>query len=156
LVLALLPLLLVGLAALLSFVLGPGTSADAVYSGMSSMEGMSGQDMANMPGMGGMEPYTGARVRGHASYVSVAVAEEGIIMPSVTHAGPTTFQVFNLGVGARHLRIEGPGVAKHLLVHPGEKVSWTGTLRVGTYRVASTDAAGVRRGPVTTLRVGPL
>ena len=129
-------------------------------SGMLSMGGMaemSGQDMGNMPGMGGMGPYTGARVGGHASYVSVGLTEDRIAMTSVTHAGPTTFRVINLGVRAHHIRIEGPGVAKHLLVQPGEKVSWTGTLRAGgTYRVASTDPAGVRRGPGTTLRVRPL
>jgi hypothetical protein len=89
--------------------------------------------------------------------VSVGLSEERIAMTSVTHAGPTTFQVINLGVRAHHIRIEGPGIAKHLLMHPGEKVSWTGTLRPGgTYRVARTDAAGVRRGPGTTLRVRPL
>jgi hypothetical protein len=176
--LGLLPLLLLGLASLLIFVLGPGTSAHAVYSGMSSMEGMSEmsyqdmadmpgmsyQDMANMPGMSyqdmanmpGMDSHTGVRVRGHVSYVSVGVAEEGIVMTNVTHAGPTTFHVLNLGLRAHRVRIEGPGVAKQFLLQSSEKESWTVTLRVGTYRVGSTDAAGVRRGPATTLRVTPL
>src|SRR5919198_3053164 len=123
-------------------------------SGMSNMGGMSemsDQDMGNMPGMGGMGPYTGARVGGHASYVSVGLSEDRIAMTSVTHAGPTTFRVINLGVQAYHLRIEGPGIAKQLHLQRGEKVHWTGTLRPGTYRVAFTDAAGVRRGPGTTL-----
>jgi hypothetical protein len=131
--------------------------SDQDMGNMPGMSGMSDQDMANMPGMGGMGPYTGARVGGHASYVSVGLTEDRIAMTNVTHPGPTTFQVINLGLRAHHVRIEGPGVTKHLLVRPGEKVSWTGTLRAGgTYRVGSTDAAGVRRGPGTTLRVRPV
>jgi hypothetical protein len=150
--LGLLPLLLVGLASLFIFVLGPGTSIRAVHSGMSGMSGMSDQDMASMPGM---DSHTGVRVRGHVSYVSVGLAEDGMVMTSVTHAGPTTFHVLNIGERAHRLRIEGPGVAKQLLLQPSEKESWTVTLRVGTYRMVYTDAARVRRSLRLTLRVTP-
>ena len=127
-------------------------------SGMSNMGGMSemsDQDMGNMPGMSGMGPYTGARVGGHASYVSVGLSEDRIAMTSVTHAGPTTFHVLNIGERTHRVRIAGPGVAKQLLLQPSEKASWTVTLRTGTYRVAYTDAAHVARGLQLRLRVTP-
>jgi hypothetical protein len=121
-------------------------------SGMSGMPGMSGQDMASMPGM---DSHTGVRVNGHVSYVSVGLDENGIVMTSVTHAGPTTFHVLNIGERAHRVRIEGPGVAKQLLLQASEKASWTVTLRAGTYRVAYTDAAHVARGLVLKLRATP-
>jgi hypothetical protein len=131
--------------------------------GMYGMSGMSGQDMASMPGMSGqsmasmpgMDSHTGVRVNGHVSYVSVGLDDNGIVMTSVTHAGPTTFHVLNIGERAHRVRIEGPGVAKQLLVQPSEKASWTVTLRTGTYRVAFTDAAHVTRGLRLTLRATP-
>ena len=127
----------------------PGMSG---MSGMSGMPGMSGQDMASMPGM---DSHTGVRVNGHVSYVSVGLDENGIVMTSVTHAGPTTFHVLNIGERAHRVRIAGPGVAKQLLLQPSEKASWTVTLRTGTYRVAYTDAAHVARGLQLRLRVTP-
>jgi hypothetical protein len=120
--------------------------------GMAGMPGMSGQDMASMPGM---DSHTGVRVKGHVSYVSVGLDENGIVMTSVTHAGPTTFHVLNIGERAHRVRIEGPGVAKQLLLRASEKASWTVTLRAGTYRVAYTDAAHVARGLVLKLRATP-
>jgi hypothetical protein len=131
--------------------------------GMSGMSGMSGHDMASMPGMSGhdmasmpgMDSHTGVRVKGHVSYVSVGLDENGMAMTSVTHAGPTTFHVLNIGERAHRVRIAGPGVAKQLLLQPSEKASWTVTLRTGTYRVAYTDAAHVARGLQLRLRVTP-
>ncbi|HKO24063.1 MAG TPA: hypothetical protein VJY65_04905 [Chloroflexota bacterium] len=120
--------------------------------GMASMPGMSGQSMASMPGM---DSHTGVRVNGHVSYVSVGLDENGIVMTSVTHAGPTTFHVLNIGERAHRVRIEGPGVSKQLLLQASEKASWTVTLRAGTYRVAYTDAAHVARGLVLKLRATP-
>ena len=118
--------------------------------GMAGMPSMSGHDMASMPGM---DSHTGVRVKGHVSYVSVGLDENGIVMTSVTHAGPTTFHVLNIGERAHRVRIAGPDVAKQLLLQPSEKASWTVTLRAGTYRVAFTDAAHVTRG--LGLRVTP-
>ena len=119
---------------------------------MPGMSGMSGHDMASMPGM---DSHTGVRVNGHVSYVSVGLDENGIVMTSVTHAGPTTFHVLNIGERAHRVRIAGPGVAKQLLLQPSEKASWTVTLRTGTYRVAYTDAPHVTRGLRLKLRVTP-
>jgi hypothetical protein len=120
--------------------------------GMAGMAGMSDQDMASMPGM---DSHFGVRVRGHVSYVSVGLTEDGIAMTGVTHAGPTTFNVLNIGERAHRVRIEGPGVAKQLLLQRSEKESWTVTLRAGSYRVVYTDAARVRRSLRLTLRVTP-
>ena len=119
---------------------------------MPGMSGMSGHDMASMPGM---DSHTGVRVKGHVSYVSVGFDENGMAMTSVTHAGPTTFHVLNIGERAHRVRIAGPGVAKQLLLQPSEKASWTVTLRTGTYRVAYTDAPHVTRGLRLKLRVTP-
>ena len=127
----------------------PGMSG---MSDMAGMPGMSGQSMASMPGM---DSHTGVRVKGHVSYVSVGLDENGIVMTSVTHAGPTTFHVLNIGERAHRVRIAGPGVAKQLLLQPSEKASWTVTLRTGTYRVAYTDAPHVTRGLRLKLRVTP-
>jgi hypothetical protein len=127
----------------------PGMSG---MSDMAGMPGMSGQGMASMPGM---DSHTGVRVKGHVSYVSVGLDENGIVMTSVTHAGPTTFHVLNIGERAHRVRIAGPGVAKQLLLQPSEKASWTVTLRTGPYRVAYTDAAHVTRGLGMRLRVIP-
>jgi hypothetical protein len=120
--------------------------------GMASMPGMSGQSMASMPGM---DSHTGVRVKGHVSYVSVGLDDNGIAMTGVTHAGPTTFHVLNIGDRAHRVRIAGPGVAKQLLLQPSEKASWTVALRAGTYRVAFTDAPKVTRGLGLRLRVTP-
>src|SRR5919201_1884790 len=110
------------------------------------------QQLLSMPGM---DSHTGVRVKGHVSYVSVGLDENGIAMTTVTHAGPTTFHVLNIGERAHRVRIAGPGVAKQLLLQPSEKASWTVTLRTGTYRVAYTDAAHVARGLQLRLRVTP-
>jgi hypothetical protein len=130
----------------------PGMSGMSGMSGMAGMPGMSSQGMASMPGM---DSHTGVRVNGHVSYVSVGLDDNGIAMTGVTHAGPTTFHVLNIGERAHRVRIAGPGVAKQLLLQSSEKASWTVTLRAGTYRVAFTDAAQVTRGLGMRLRVTP-
>src|SRR5947209_9728367 len=61
--------------------------------GMAGMPGMSGQDMASMPGM---DSHTGVRVREHVSIVSVGLDRTGIVISSVTYAGPTTISILTL------------------------------------------------------------